>query len=49
MDGLVEKLAKLKDRKAGQPNPFVVGSESYQRFLTTMSDCIKVRVARGKE
>jgi metallo-beta-lactamase class B len=49
MDGLVEKLAKLKDRKAGQPNPFVVGAESYQRFLTVMSDCIIVREARKKE
>ncbi|MEQ1945560.1 MAG: MBL fold metallo-hydrolase [Bryobacteraceae bacterium] len=49
MDGLVERIAKLKERKAGQPNPFVVGADSYQRFLSVMSDCIKVRVARGKE
>jgi metallo-beta-lactamase class B len=49
MDGLVEKLAKLKERKVGQPNPFVVGADSYQRFLMVMSDCLKVRVERGKQ
>jgi metallo-beta-lactamase class B len=40
MDGLAEKLAKLQARKPGQPNPFVVGEVSYQRFLDVMTECI---------
>jgi metallo-beta-lactamase class B len=45
-DGLGAKLARLKQRAAGQPNPFVVGPDGYQRFLAVMSGCTNVQIAR---
>jgi len=32
-------MAGLKDRKAGEPNPFVVGQDAVQRFLTILGEC----------
>ena len=32
-------MAALKARKAGEPNPFVVGSDAVQRFLTVLGEC----------
>jgi metallo-beta-lactamase class B len=43
-DGIVEKLNKLKTRKPGERHPFVVGKDSYQRFLTVMSECTKAQI-----
>lgn len=48
-DNIQEKLAKLKDRKKGEPNPFVVGQANYQRFLDVMADCTQVNIDRRKE
>lgn len=45
-DGLEEKLAKLRDRKPGAPNPFVVGQANYGKFLDVMSECTQAEVAR---
>src|SRR5262249_38710001 len=33
-DGALEKLDKLKNRKPGDPNPYVVGKETVRRYLT---------------
>jgi hypothetical protein len=38
----------LKTRKPGDPNPFVVGVDSYQRFVGVMSACTKAQLARRK-
>jgi metallo-beta-lactamase class B len=46
MDGLFQKLALLKARTPGTPHPLVIGEASYQRFLTAMSACTKVQLAR---
>jgi metallo-beta-lactamase class B len=46
MDGTAAKLERLRSRKAGEPNPFVVGVDSYQRFLTVSSECLKGVLAR---
>jgi metallo-beta-lactamase class B len=46
MDGLFEKLAKLKSRKPGEPHPLVVGEASYQRFLGVMTECARAQLAR---
>jgi hypothetical protein len=32
-------MAALKERKAGDPNPFVVGKDTVQRFLTVLGEC----------
>ena len=47
MDPIQPKLDRLKSRGTG-PNPFVVGQESYQRFLDVMSGCTEVNIARRK-
>ena len=46
MDGLFERLERLKVRKEGEPHPLVVGEDAYQRFLGLMADCIRVQLAR---
>jgi metallo-beta-lactamase class B len=48
-DGFLSKLDRLKSRKPGQPNPFVVGTDSYQRFVGVMSGCTKAQLARRKK
>jgi metallo-beta-lactamase class B len=45
-DNTLEKAAKLAARKPGEPHPFVVGEEGYQRFLDVISECIKAQMAR---
>ena len=49
MDDFTEKLEKLKQRKPGQPNPFVVGQNGYSRFVGVMEECMKAEVARRQE
>ena len=46
MDGTFEKLAGLKDRKPGQPNPFVVGKDGFQKFVRVMAECTKAQIIR---
>lgn len=48
MDPIQTKLDKLKARKKGEPNPFVVGQAGYQKFLEVMSLCTEVNIARRK-
>jgi hypothetical protein len=36
----------LGTRKAGEPNPFLVGRVSYQNMVTAMSECAKAQLAR---
>jgi metallo-beta-lactamase class B len=45
-DGFVAKLDRLKQRKPGEVNPFVVGTESYQRFVAVMAGCTRAQLAR---
>ena len=48
MDPIQPKLDKLKTRKPGEPNPFVVGRSEYQKFLQVMGACTEVNIARRK-
>jgi len=45
-DGFLGKLDRLHRMKRGEMNPFVVGADSYQRFLSVMSGCTSVQLAR---
>jgi metallo-beta-lactamase class B len=45
-DGFVPKLARVSQRRPGQPHPFVVGAAAYQRFVEVMSGCAQVQFAR---
>jgi hypothetical protein len=38
-DAAVAKMTTLKDRKPKDPNPFVVGEDTVQRFLTVLGEC----------
>ena len=48
MDPIQAKLDKLAARRTGDPNPFVVGQENYQKFLDVMSLCTQVNITRRK-
>jgi metallo-beta-lactamase class B len=45
-DGMPAKLAALRARLPGQPNPFIVGQTAYQRFTGTVAECLKADIAR---
>jgi metallo-beta-lactamase class B len=47
-DGSKEKLPALERRKPGDPNPYVVGNESVQRYLTVADECAKAGLLRLK-
>jgi metallo-beta-lactamase class B len=49
MDPIQTKLDKLKARKPGEPNPFVVGQAGYQKFLNVMAGCTEANIARRKQ
>jgi metallo-beta-lactamase class B len=49
MDGGAVKLARLQTRPASGPNPFVIGWNSYQRFLTVSSECLSAVLVRRAE
>jgi metallo-beta-lactamase class B len=48
-DGFGDKLAAVRARKPGEPNPFVVGEANYTKFVEVMSECAKANLARLKE
>lgn len=45
-DGTPERLAKLKMRKAGEPNPFMMSTDNYAKFWNIVSECIQAEIAR---
>jgi metallo-beta-lactamase class B len=45
-DNFTDKLAKIQNRKPGEPNPFVVGQGNYGKFLDVMSDCMQAALDR---
>jgi metallo-beta-lactamase class B len=50
-DGSKKKLPALAKRKPGEPNPYVIGKESVQRYLTVADECAKaglLRVGSGR-
>ena len=38
-DDSIRKMDALKARKTGEPNPYVVGEDAVQRFLTILGEC----------
>ena len=47
-DGSKSKLPAVEKRKPGDPNPYVIGNESVQRYLTVADECAKAGLAREK-
>lgn len=48
-DNFQDKTTKLKERKKGEPNPFVVGPSNYQKFVDVMTYCLDAQIDRRKE
>lgn len=45
-DDMWNRLAQLKTRRAGDPNPFVVGVDGYRRFNAVMTECYQSQLSR---
>lgn len=45
-DGSPDRLAKLKTLKAGEVNPYIVGTDNYVKFWNIVSECIQAEIAR---
>jgi metallo-beta-lactamase class B len=43
-DDTPERLARLADRGPGEPHPFVMGTERYQRFWQIVSECMQADI-----
>ena len=48
-DGFQEKLAKVRERKPSEPNPFIVGQANYSHFVEVMSECVQAQIGRRAE
>ena len=44
-DGSKQKLPAVLARKAGQPNPYVIGKDAAKRYLTVANECAQAAVA----
>ena len=44
--GTIEKEELLRHAMPGDPNPFVVGAETYQRYVRIQAECARVQLAR---
>ena len=45
-DGSPDRLAKLKTLKAGEANPYIVGTDRYVKFWNIVSECIQAEIGR---
>ena len=45
-DGAKAKLAALATRKAGAPNPYVIGNDSVVRYVTMVGECARASLLR---
>ena len=49
MLNLPEKIERLQSRKAGEPNPFVVGNAAYGRYFQMIQECTQAQKQRIAE
>jgi len=45
-DGSKTKLPAMAKRKPGEPNPYVIGTEAVQRYMTVVNECAQAGLAR---
>ena len=45
-DNIAEKIAGVRSGRRDANNPFVVGADSYQRFLSVQAACARAQLAR---
>jgi hypothetical protein len=46
LDGSKTKLPALAGRRAGDPNPYVIGADGVRRYLTVADECAKAGLLR---
>ncbi len=46
VDGAIERMAELRNRKPGEPNPFVIGQDAVRRYIGILGECSAVWAAR---
>ena len=44
----LNRLERTKARKTGEPNPWIVGKEEVQKYLTVVEECAKAWLAIGE-
>ena len=44
-DGSKTKLPAVLARRAGQPNPYVIGEDAVQRYMTVVNECAQAGLA----
>jgi hypothetical protein len=49
LSNLVEKLAGMRQRKGGTPNPMVVGADGVDRYMTIWTECGRAAMARYRQ
>ena len=45
-DGSKTKIPALKNRKAGDPHPYVIGTDAVKRYMVVAGECAKAWVGR---
>lgn len=48
VDGSVERMEELKNRKTDDPNPFVIGQDAARRYISLFDQCCSLLAARTK-
>ena len=46
-DGSKTKMPALEKRKPGEPNPYVIGKDAVQRYLTVVDECAQAGLTRS--
>ena len=49
LSNLVEKLAGMRSRKGGEPNPLIVGVDGVDRYMTIWTECGRATMARYQQ
>jgi metallo-beta-lactamase class B len=48
-DGSKTKIPALERRKPGEPNPYVIGKDAVQRYLTVVDECAQAGLTRSHD
>ena len=48
-DGSKTKMPALAQRKPGEPNPYVIGKDAVQRYLTVVDECAQAGLTHAHE
>lgn len=47
-DGSIERMQELKNRKPGEPHPFVIGQQEARNYLSILDQCTALKMARNE-